>query len=123
MGLFLCMAYPHLHLLCSRNVGVLGGWRNILSDRNIAWLLSLVFLKVKMNNPYLTVEEIGETFRGVNLEENYNFLEDDLVALANAFVMAAMPAIVRQERNLCIDFVNSLNTEVGKALQEKRGSL
>jgi hypothetical protein len=43
--------------------------------------------------------------------------------LGNAFVMAAMPAIVRQERNLCIDFVNSLNTEVGKALQEKRGGL
>jgi predicted sugar kinase len=76
-----------------------------------------------MNNPYLTVEEINETFRGVILEENHNFLEDDLVKLANAFVMAAMPAIVRQERNLCIDFVNSLNTEVGKALQEKRGNL
>jgi len=76
-----------------------------------------------MNNPYLTTEEIKEAFHGVNLEENYNFLEDDLVKLASAFVMAAMPAIVRQERNLCIDFVNSLNTEVGKALQEKRGNL
>jgi predicted sugar kinase len=76
-----------------------------------------------MNNPYLTVEEINEAFREVDLEENYNFLQEDLVAIANAFVMAAMPAIVRQERNLCIDFVNSLNTEVGKALQEKRGSL
>ena len=76
-----------------------------------------------MNNPYLTAEEIREAFHGVNLEENYNFLEDDLVKLASAFVMAAMPAVVRQERNLCIDFVNSLNTEVGKALQEKRGGL
>jgi hypothetical protein len=76
-----------------------------------------------MNNPYLTKEEIGEAFRNVMLEENYNFLEDDLVMLGNAFVMAAMPVIVRQERNLCIDFVNSLNTEVGKALQEKRGGL
>jgi hypothetical protein len=76
-----------------------------------------------MNNPYLTKEEIGEAFRSVMLEENYNFLEDDLVLLANAFVKAAMPAIVRLERNLCIDFVNSLNTEVGKALQEKRGGL
>jgi predicted sugar kinase len=76
-----------------------------------------------MNNPHLIVEEIRETFRELDLEENYNFLEDDLVKLANAFIMAAMPAIVRQERNLCIDFVNSLNTEVGKALQEKRGGL
>jgi hypothetical protein len=76
-----------------------------------------------MNNPYLTKEEIGEAFRSVMLEENYNFLEDDLMLLASAFVMAAMPTIVRLERSLCIDFVNSLNTEVGKALQEKRGSL
>lgn len=76
-----------------------------------------------MKQLYLTTEEINEAFRGVMLEENYNFLEDDLVVLANAFVMAAMPAIVRLEREMCIDFVNSLNTEVGKALQEKRGSL
>lgn len=76
-----------------------------------------------MKQLYLTTQEISEAFRGVNLEENYNFLEDDLVKLANAFVMAAMPAIVKLEREMCIDFVNSLNTEVGKALQEKRGSL
>jgi len=76
-----------------------------------------------MNNPYLTVEEINEAFRSVMLEENYNFLQDDLVKLASTFVMAAMPAIVRQERNLCIDFVRSLNTEVAAALEEKRGNL
>ena len=76
-----------------------------------------------MNNPYLTVEEINEAFRKVHLDELHDFLQDDLVKLANAFVMAAMPAIVRLERNLCVDFVNSLNTEVGKALQEKRGGL
>lgn len=76
-----------------------------------------------MNNPYLTVEEINEAFRSIELEENHNFLQEDLVSIANAFVMAAMPAIVRQERNLCIDFVNSLNTEVGKALEEKRSNL
>ena len=76
-----------------------------------------------MKQLYLTTQEINETFRKVHLEENHNFLEEDLVKLANAFVMAAMPAIVRLEREMCIDFVNSLNTEVGKALQEKRGSL
>ena len=76
-----------------------------------------------MNNPYLTVEEINEAFRKVYLDELHDFLQDDLVKLANAFVMAAMPAIVRLERNLCIDFVNSLNTEVGKALSDKRGGL
>ena len=76
-----------------------------------------------MKQLYLTTQEIKEAFRKVHLEENHNFLEEDLVKLANAFVMAAMPAIVRLAREMCIDFVNSLNTEVGKALQEKRGSL
>lgn len=76
-----------------------------------------------MNNPYLTAEEINEAFRKVHLDELHDFLQDDLVKLANAFVMAAMPAIVRLEREMCIDFVNSLNTEVGKALSDKRGGL
>jgi len=76
-----------------------------------------------MNNPYITLEDIKESFRKVNLEENHNFLEEDLMALANAFVMAAMPAIVRAERNLCIEFVKSLNPEVAQALKEKRGNL
>jgi anaerobic glycerol-3-phosphate dehydrogenase len=76
-----------------------------------------------MKDLYLTTEEINETFRNVHLEENYNFLEDDLVKLANAFVMAAMPAIVKLEREMCIDFVTSLNTEVANALREKRGNL
>jgi predicted sugar kinase len=76
-----------------------------------------------MKQLYLTTDEIKDAFRKVHLEESHNFLEEDLVKLANAFVMAAMPAIVRLEREMCIDFVNSLNTEVGKALQEKRGGL
>ena len=36
----------------------------------------------------LTQEEVVSTFRTVWLEENYNFLEDDLVKLANAFIDA-----------------------------------
>ena len=76
-----------------------------------------------MNNPYITLEEIKEAFRKVHLDENYNFLEEDLSKLANAFVMAAMPAIVRTERAMCVQFVFSLNPEVGKALEEKRGNL
>jgi hypothetical protein len=47
MGLLLCMAYTYLYLLCSCNVGVLGGWCNMLSYRDIARLLSLVFLRSK----------------------------------------------------------------------------
>jgi hypothetical protein len=76
-----------------------------------------------MNNTYLTIEEINEAFRNVNLEENYNFLEDDLVKLANAFVMAAMPSIRRAELTMCVNYVRSLNTEVANALEDKRGKL
>jgi hypothetical protein len=76
-----------------------------------------------MSNTYLTIEEINEAFRNVNLEENYNFLEDDLVKLANAFVMAAMPSIRRAELTMCVNYVRSLNTEVANALEDKRGKL
>lgn len=76
-----------------------------------------------MSNPYLSVEEIKSEFRKVYLEENYPLLEDDLVKLADAFIMAAMPVICRVERQMCIDFVRSLNTLVADALQEKRGHL
>jgi hypothetical protein len=76
-----------------------------------------------MNNTYLTIEEINEAFRNVHLEENYNFLEDDLVKLANAFVMAAMPSIRRAELTMCVNYVRSLNTEVANALEDKRGKL
>ena len=76
-----------------------------------------------MNNPYLTLEEVKKAFHEANLVESYNFMEEDLSKLANAFVMAAMPAIVRTERAMCVQFVSSLNPEVGKALEEKRGNL
>jgi hypothetical protein len=76
-----------------------------------------------MNNPYLTIEEIKEAFRKVYLEETHNFIEEDLSKLANAFVMAAMPAIVRTERAMCVDFVRTLNPDVAKALSDKRGNL
>jgi len=76
-----------------------------------------------MNNPYLTLEEIKKAFHEAYLEENHNFIEDDLLKLANAFVMAAMPAIRRLELEMCVDFVQSLNPEVAKALQDKRGNL
>jgi hypothetical protein len=76
-----------------------------------------------MNNPYLGTEEVNKAFHEVELEENYNFFEDDLVKLAGAFVKAATPAIVRTEREMCIEFVASLNTDVANALREKRGNL
>jgi hypothetical protein len=47
MGLLLCMADTHLHLLLAGNVGFLDRWSLVLSHRDIAWLLSLVQLRRK----------------------------------------------------------------------------
>lgn len=74
-------------------------------------------------NPYLNTDEIKEAFRKVYLEENHDFLEEDLVRLADAFIMAAVPAIVKTERDMCVKFVNSLNTNVARALSEYRVNL
>ena len=74
-------------------------------------------------NPYLNTDEIKEAFRKVYLEENHDFLEEDLIKLADTFIMAAVPAIVKTERDMCVKFVNSLNTNVARALDEYRENL
>ncbi len=71
----------------------------------------------------LTQDEIKAAFRGIWLEENYAFLEDDLIKLANGFIQAAAPKIAKIERDLCIEFVRSLNGQVADALEAKRGPL
>ena len=74
-------------------------------------------------NPYLDKDQIKEAFRNLYLEENYNFLEEDLEKLADGFIMAALPMIIRTERDMCIKFVNTLNTNVARALGEYRENL
>lgn len=77
-------------------------------------------------NPYLSEQEVVEVFLkqiAVHLEENHTFTPEDLQKIATGFIMAAMPKIVKLERDLCIDFVRSLNTQVADALQAKRGGL
>jgi len=74
-------------------------------------------------NPYLNADEIKEAFRKIYLEESYNFLEEDLQKLADGFIMAALPMIIRTERDMCIKFVNTLNTNVARALGEYRENL
>lgn len=71
----------------------------------------------------LNKKEITEVFINSKLEGNYNFLEEDLIKLANAFVEKAAPKIAQAERTECIKFVNSLNTVVGEALRDKRGKI
>lgn len=66
----------------------------------------------------LTKEQVGDMFRTIMLEENYNFLEDDLVKLANTFVAKAEPLIRADELSQCVEIVTSLNRVVGEKLQE-----
>jgi hypothetical protein len=74
-----------------------------------------------MKNLYLTTDEIKEAFHKVNLEENYSFLEEDLVKLANAFVNKAAPEIAKVEREACIDVARSYNHLVADKIAEVRG--
>ena len=71
----------------------------------------------------LDAKQVGDAFRTLMLEENYNFLEEDLIKLANAFASAAAPAIIKAERAECVKFTKSLNELVGHALEKKRNAL
>lgn len=68
----------------------------------------------------MTEKEVIQTFMNTMLEGNYNFLQEDLVKLANAFVLAAAPQIVQAERKACIDAARSLNVLVADKIEEIR---
>lgn len=67
---------------------------------------------------HLTLDEVKQAFMKCYLEDNYAFIEEDLVKLANAFIAAAAPKIAKLERDRNIEFVRSLNTEVARAMIE-----
>jgi hypothetical protein len=71
----------------------------------------------------LTNQEINEAFINAHLEENYNFLQDDLVKLADAFIALAKPRIADKEFQFCEDVVRSLNSVVADKLVEIRNNL
>ena len=68
----------------------------------------------------LSKQEIKEAFMNAFLEENYNFLEEDLIKLANAFVKKARPIIAREELANCAEVVIALNSAVGNKLLNVR---
>jgi hypothetical protein len=68
----------------------------------------------------ITKEQVTETFVNLVLEEQYNFLEEDLVTLAEAFVKAATPAIEKQERDKCVDIARSVNHLVAQRIEQVR---
>jgi hypothetical protein len=69
----------------------------------------------------LTPEQVGEAFRTIMLEENHNFLEEDLVTLANTFVKAAAPMIAKLERDKCIEVARAVNYLVAERIEQIRG--
>lgn len=76
-----------------------------------------------MNDNILTPQEIAEAFINTPLEEDYNFLQDDLVKLANAFIKAAAPKIAKDERTECVKVARSVNHLVADKIMEVRGNL
>jgi hypothetical protein len=71
---------------------------------------------------YLTTEEVIQAFNKAWLEGKYDFLLEDLEKLAHEFVRAAVPKIAKEERDYCIQYVESLNPLVAGMLQSKRGA-
>jgi hypothetical protein len=80
---------------------------------------------------YLTPEEVAKAFRGCYLEENYNFLAEDLEKIAQVMIQAAAPKIKAEatllaemaERGKCVTFVRSLNHHVADALADFKGEV
>lgn len=78
----------------------------------------------------LKKEDVMQAFFAAGLEEEYNFLEADLMKLATAFaklrneeLIEAVFRAVRLERSRCVEFVRSLNPEVARALEDKKWPL
>jgi hypothetical protein len=71
----------------------------------------------------LTKEQVVEAFMNIQLEENYNFLEEDLVMLADAFVKKAAPQIIKRERDMCVEVAYMYNTLVADKIIEVRSKV
>jgi hypothetical protein len=76
-----------------------------------------------MQNKYVTEEDIKQVFFQSKMDnvEGYDF--DELLDFADKVIMFASFNIARVERDMCIDFVKTLNAEVAQALKDKRGNL
>ena len=73
-----------------------------------------------MKETILTQKEVNEAFINAKLEEDYNFLQDDLVKLAHAFIDAAKPKMIKMERAECIKVARSVNHLVAERIEQVR---
>jgi hypothetical protein len=76
-----------------------------------------------MQNKYVSEEDIKQVFFQSKMDnvEGYDF--DELLDFADKVIMFASFNIARVERDMCINFVKTLNAEVAQALKDKRGNL
>lgn len=76
-----------------------------------------------MQNKYVTEEDVKQVFFQSKMDnvEGYDF--DELLDFADKVIMFASFNIARVERDMCINFVKTLNAEVAQALKDKRGNL
>jgi sulfite reductase alpha subunit-like flavoprotein len=76
-----------------------------------------------MQNKYVTEEDVKQVFFQTKMDnvEGYDF--DELLDFADKIIMFASFNIARVERDMCINFVKTLNAEVAQALKDKRGNL
>jgi len=76
-----------------------------------------------MQNKYLTEDDIKQVFFQCKMDDPNGYDFDELLDFADKVILTASFNIARTERELCIEFVESLNSEVAKALRDKRGPL
>ena len=76
-----------------------------------------------MQNKYLSEDDVKQVFFQTKMDDPNGYDLDELLDFADKVILTASFNIARTERELCIEFVESLNTEVAKALREKRGNL
>jgi hypothetical protein len=76
-----------------------------------------------MQNNYLTENDIKQIFFQSEMDDEQGYDLDQLLDFADKVILTAALEIARTEREFCIEFVESLNAEVAKALREKRGNL
>lgn len=78
-----------------------------------------------MKNEFLTKDELVQVYMSCGMEDPDGMYADDvdLFEFTDALIKVLLPIISKAERNECIKFVRSLNSEVANALQENRGNL
>jgi len=74
-----------------------------------------------MQNKWIDEDDVKQVLFASGIDGEFDL--DQLAEFSDKLVLFASFHIARTERELCIEFVESLNTEVAKSLRDKRGPL